>query len=36
MFDPAETVPVGGISDDEPPGTFKFAVDLKLKRPLKL
>src|SRR6266567_1747938 len=36
MFDPAETVPVGGISDDEPPGTFKFAVDIKLKRPLKL
>jgi len=36
MFDPAETVPEGGISDDEPPGTFKFAVDIKLKRPLKL
>lgn len=34
--DPAETKPSGNIGNDEPPGTFTFAVDVKLKRPMKL
>ena len=31
-----ETRDTGGISPDEPPGTFTFGVTAKLKRPLKL
>lgn len=34
--DPNETKPSGNLSADEPPGTFTFAVDVKLKRPIKL
>jgi len=35
-FDPTNTVLVGEISPDAPPGTFTFQVKAKLKRPLKL
>ena len=36
MFDAEETKFAGDIGSDEPPGTFTFAVNIKLKRPLKL
>ncbi len=36
FFVPEETRDTGGISPDEPPGTFTFGVTAKLKRPLKL
>ncbi len=38
MFDGPETKFPGGIGigDVEPPGTFTFAINIKLKRPLKL
>lgn len=38
MFDPdpKETRPVGDIGAEEPPGTFTFGVEVRLKRPMKL
>ncbi len=36
MFDPKETEFSGGVSQVEPPGTFTFPINIKLKRPLKL
>ena len=35
LFDPERTAFSGNIGPDEPPGTFTFAVNLALKRPLK-
>ncbi len=34
--DPKETRPVGDIGAEEPPGTFTFGVEVRLKRPMKL
>ena len=36
LFEPEQTQFSGNIGPDEPPGTFTFAVNLALKRPLKL
>ncbi len=36
LFDSEKTQFSGNISADEPPGTFTFGVNVKLKRPLKL
>jgi hypothetical protein len=36
LFDDKKTQFSGNISADEPPGTFTFGVNVKLKRPLKL
>jgi hypothetical protein len=36
LFDPEHTQFTGNIGADEPPGTFTFGVNIKLKRPLKL
>jgi hypothetical protein len=36
MFDADKTIFSGGLSQDEPPGTFTFPITVKLKQPLKL
>lgn len=36
LFDPAATHLSPNLSPDEPPGTFTFVVEVKLKKPLKL
>ena len=35
LFIPEQTQFIGNIGQDEPPGTFTFAVTVKLKNPLK-
>ena len=36
LFDEKETTSSGNIGNEEPPGTFNFGVNVKLKRPIKL
>jgi type IV pilus assembly protein PilM len=36
LFDEKETTSSGNIGNEEPPGTFNFGVNVKLKHPIKL
>src|SRR5262249_22984868 len=36
LFDPEDTKLNGTIGAEEPPGTFTFGINVKMKRPLKL